>query len=240
MDGEYAVGPGGLLVHGGFAGGSVFETDIHELFHFGCGFDDIHGEVLDENSLVWGLFEVHSALSIFAQQIMNLFVINFDETTPNQMFLVLLAARKSDNLAEGSGDDALRLLAVVRTHHGMGFSAPGLPICEYCSIVALENIVDEGECGLFVDVALEGVLGEDVIEGKSLGGILGSNLEEMDLVLSRVDINNALTFFLFYISVLSSFYRRFMGRHLTMTFTHSVILINVSDNLYKNNFASHK
>ena len=171
---------------------------------------------------------------------MNLFVINFDETTPNQMFLILLTSGKCNNLAKGSWNNTLPFFALVGTHHSMGFSAPCLPICEYCSIIALENIINKGECSLFVNITLKRILGENMIEGKCLGSVLRSRFEQMDVVLSCVHIYNALTFFLFYISVLSSFYRRFIGRHLTITFTHSVILINVSDNLYKNNFASHK
>ena len=128
---------------------------------------------------------------------MNLFVINFDETTPNQMFLVLLTSGKGDNLAECSWNNALGLLIFMRTHHRMGFSAACLPICEYCSIVTLQNIINKRERSLFVDVALKRVLAEHMVEGEWLGSILGPRFHEIDLVLSRVNIYNALAIFLF-------------------------------------------
>ena len=137
MDGEDGMRSGWILVHGGLSDSPVLEPNIHELFHFFCGFDDVHGEILNKNSLVGRFLQLHFSFDIFAEQIMNFFIIDFNETAPNKMFLILLAAGKGDDLAKGPGDDTSGILIIIGAHHGMSFSAASLAVGEDGSIISL-------------------------------------------------------------------------------------------------------
>lgn len=57
------------------------------MFHFFNGVDIDLGQVFNEDSLVRTLLEIHPSLDILAQEVVNFFVVDFDETASNQVGL---------------------------------------------------------------------------------------------------------------------------------------------------------
>ena len=74
---------------------------------------------------------------------MDLLIIDFDETATDEMSLGRIIIGYGNDLLEGSGNDALTFLALVASHHRMGFSTSSLSVGEDGSIVAFENIVNQ-------------------------------------------------------------------------------------------------
>ena len=146
--------PGGLGVHVGSSSGPVFETDLHIVLHFGSGLYFNLRQIFHEHSLFGRFLELHPCLDIFTQQVVNLLVVNFDETATDQMRLARIALGQRHDLTEGSRDDSLVFLAVLHSHHGMGFSASCLAVCKNSAVVALQDVVYKGEGRLLVDQAL--------------------------------------------------------------------------------------
>ena len=112
------------------------------------------------------LLEFHLGLGVLAEQIVNLLVVDFNETATDEMSFGGIVVCYGNNLLESSGDDPLGLLALVASHHGMGLSASGLPVCEDGAVVAFQNIIDQGKGTLLVDEGLCAVGGENIIERK--------------------------------------------------------------------------
>lgn len=83
------------------------------MLHFGGCFNDVHCEVLDEHSFVGRLLEFHSGLGIFPQQIMNLFIIDLNETALHQMLLLALAVGEGDDLTKGPGDNPFVAFIII-------------------------------------------------------------------------------------------------------------------------------
>lgn len=69
-------------------------------------------------------------------------------------------------MAERTRYDSLKLLVIWDTHHRKGLSTPRLTIGEYCAIVTLDNWLDEVERCLFVDVVLSRIDAENAIVRK--------------------------------------------------------------------------
>lgn len=73
---------------------------------------------------------------------MDLLVVNFDKTATNQVRLRCIVFGDSDDLAEGSGNDAASLFAVTTSHHRVRLTAAGLTIREDRAIVAVKHRLD--------------------------------------------------------------------------------------------------
>lgn len=81
---------------------------------------------------------------------MDLLVIDLYETATDEMSLGRIIVCYGYDLLEGSGNDALGLLTLVASHHGVGFSASCLSVGKDSSVVAFEDIVDQREGCLLV------------------------------------------------------------------------------------------
>ena len=86
---------------------------------------------------------------------MNFLIINFNKTTLNQMFLFLLAPSDGDNLIKSSGNNTSTILTIIRSHHGVSFSTPCLPVSKDGSIVSIDDTIHEGKSGLLIDVIIK-------------------------------------------------------------------------------------
>ena len=75
-------------------------------------------------------------------------------------------------LTERSWNYTLELFVIGHTHHRVGFTAACLPICKDCSIVTVEDIVDQGKGTLLVYKTLKRLRSEDAIEGETFGLLL--------------------------------------------------------------------
>jgi hypothetical protein len=181
----------GLCVHVGCPNRSIFEACLHILLHLGNAIDFQLKKVLHEYTLFRALFQLHPSLHILAQEIVNLLVIYLNEAAAYEMILCCLTLSKSYDLAKGSGDDSLALFALATAHHRVSFTAASLPVGEDCAVVAIENTVNEGECGLLVDQGLGALRPEYVIVREALGRFLGVFFEEMNLFAVRVNLYNA-------------------------------------------------
>jgi hypothetical protein len=135
--------PGGLLVHIGLSDGSIFESDLHILLHFGDAVDFDLDEVLNEDALFGALFQLHFLFYIFSQKIMNFLIVNFDKTASNQMRLRCVVLGYGDDLTEGPGNDSSGFLIGVAAHHSMSLSTARLAISEDGSIITVQNAIDE-------------------------------------------------------------------------------------------------
>ncbi len=82
-----------LFVHGSLSYSPVLKADVHVPLHLLFCLDDIHWEILDEDAFVRGLFELHSGLYIFAEEIVDFLVVDFDKTASNQVLLISLGIR---------------------------------------------------------------------------------------------------------------------------------------------------
>lgn len=73
---------------------------------------------------------------------MNFLVVNLDKAASDQMFFIGLGISKSDNLMEGSGNDAFGLFAFRTAHHSMCLTTARLSICKNGAVISFEDIVD--------------------------------------------------------------------------------------------------
>lgn len=108
-DGENAVGPGGFFVHGGLPNDPVFVPDFHVPLHVRNVFGQVNRQILHDQP-VGGFLQVYPGLDILAQQVVDFFVVNFNEGALDQVLLVHLAVRNGHNLVECPWNDAHRLL----------------------------------------------------------------------------------------------------------------------------------
>jgi hypothetical protein len=76
---------------------------------------------------------------------MNFFVINLDETAPDQMSFCSFALSKGYYLMEGPWDDTFVLITIGGSQHGMGFSTTSLSISENGAVIALQYTIDKGK-----------------------------------------------------------------------------------------------
>jgi hypothetical protein len=106
----------------------------------------------------------------------------------------------------------------------VGFAAACLSVGEDGAVVAVEDVVDEGKGGLFVDETLCAICAEDVVEGKAFGLLLLVFLDEVDLACLFLDLDDAHTACI-ESKVPRSVSLPFMGRTRTITFTASAIAI---------------
>lgn len=77
---EDAVGPRWLGIHVGGSDGSIFETHVHVLFHFGDGIYLNLSQIFDEDSFLGTFLELHFSFGVFAKQVMDLLVVNLNKT----------------------------------------------------------------------------------------------------------------------------------------------------------------
>lgn len=100
-----------------------------------------------------------------------------------------------ENLFRDSGDDALFLLIVHVTHHGVGFSGAGLAIGKDGAVVTIHDVFDGGTNGKVEDVGLLRGHAKDTIKGKwgiglgglELAGIVASELDDRGSAISNLD-----------------------------------------------------
>ena len=115
------------------------EANIHILFHGGNWVDLYLRKVLDENTFIWALFEIHSSLGVFAEQVVNLFIVDFNKAAPDQMCFCRIVFRLGDYLTEGPWNDTAGLLAICSSHHGVSFSTASLSVGEDGAIVSVKD-----------------------------------------------------------------------------------------------------
>ena len=60
-------------------------------------------------------------------------------------------------MVEGVWNDTPLGMVTFNADHCMSLTATGLTICEYCSVVAAHNRLDQGEGTFIVDISLLGV-----------------------------------------------------------------------------------
>lgn len=147
-------------------------------------------KIFDEYSFLWTFLEFHFGFDVFGEQVVYFFVIDFDEATANEMCFGGVVLGDGDDLAEGAGNDASLFFIIGDAHHGVGLAASGLSIGEYCAIVAVEYVFDEGEGTLFIDVALECVWGENAVEGEAFWGLLHIFADQIYLIIFGIDFHN--------------------------------------------------
>lgn len=91
---------------------------------------------------------------------------------------------------EGPRDDALLLIVLFDTLHGMRFSCSCLPVGEDGTIVPLEDALNDGQCGLLEDPLLEAARFEGEIEAEDsflITGVLGIVDDNLSAVGDHVD-----------------------------------------------------
>jgi len=141
VDGKDAVGAWGFGVHVGCSGGSVLEAHFHVLLHFRDIVDLYLSQVFHKNTFLRTFFQLHSGLSVFAQQVMDFLVVDFYETAANEMGFRSVIVGYCDYLAESTRDDSSWFLSIA-SHHGMGFTTSSLAIGEDGAVVSIQNVFD--------------------------------------------------------------------------------------------------
>ena len=153
-----------LSIHVGGSGGSVIESDVHIFLHAGNRVDFKVGEVFHEDALVRTFLELHLGFDVLPEQVMDFFVVDFDETATYEMSLRGVVFGLGYDLTECPGDDSPVLLATGDSHHGMGLAAAGLSVGKDSPVVAVKDALDEEESALLVDHTLSGIGSKHIIE----------------------------------------------------------------------------
>ena len=181
----------------------------------------MNGQIFHDKS-IRSLLQVDFSLDVFAQQVMDFFVVDFDKCALNEVVFAGLTVGNCHDLVEGAGNnthgwllkfetgdcygqvlfvvviaDHLSLFCRQRgchTKHRVSFSTTCLAIGEYGTIVAIDNILYKRKRRLFVDLLLGGVLAEDIVICKVFnGGIDGGDFFESDLMCGFIDDDNVFT-----------------------------------------------
>lgn len=121
---------------------------------------------------------------------MNFFVVYFDETTLNKVFLLFLTAGESDDLIESSRNNSLGFLRVINSHHCVSFPAASLAVREDGAIVTLKDTINKRKCSLLIDLTLQGVHPEDMIECEWFRIFFVFGPIQVNLILFAVNIHN--------------------------------------------------
>lgn len=102
-------------------------------------------------------------------------------------------------MAKRSWNDALQIFVFYFTDHGVSLSTSGLSVCENCSIITGQYILDEVVCSFCIDGLLVRVLPKNIIKSKWLNVISLVRFQYGDLVILFVHFHDATTsaFFLF-------------------------------------------
>lgn len=84
-------------------------------------------------------------------------------------------------------DESLFVFRPNVAHHGVGLARACLPICEYCSIVSLQDFFSKGSAGEIKEVLLKSVLRKDIVEVKYFIIVsLGIHVFESELLFDGV------------------------------------------------------
>lgn len=160
---------GGHCVHFCRVDSPIDVPKIEDFLHVLDIFDWGHNEVLDEDSFVWGFFQVSFVLFLFSfvdKEIPDLLIVDFDEACPEQILLGLSGFGDVEEVRKGSWDDALQLFVVGFADHGPCLPGACLTIGKYGAIVALSNTLDQAESSVIIDFLLSLIRGEDVIKAE--------------------------------------------------------------------------
>lgn len=108
----------------------------------------------------------------------------------------------------------------------MSLATSCLSIGKNGAVISFEYIVNKCKGSLFINITLKGINTKYTIKTEGFGRLLRISFEEFYLVDGWIDLYNTFATLVKFI-VPRYFYLVLMGRHLTMTFTASVIsLIN--------------
>ena len=152
----------GLSIHVGGSDCSITEPHFHILLHGFCCINLYLGQIFYINSSFWTLFELHFCFDIFAEKIMNFFIVNLNKTASNQMSFRIIALCYCHYLAEGSWNDTFSFLS-TRSHHSVCFSAASLPICKNSHIKPFRYFTNRGY-KLFKNLSLRSLLTKSIIK----------------------------------------------------------------------------
>ena len=130
-----------LSVHISGPSGSALEANLHVMLHFLDGVYLYLQQILHKHALVRWLLQVHACFGILAQKIVDLFVVNFDETATDQVSLGCIVLGYCYYLTESSGNDSSRLLGLIATHHCVGLTTTRLTIGKNGAIVAIQYVI---------------------------------------------------------------------------------------------------
>lgn len=133
--------------------------------------------------------------------------------------------RQRYNLMERSWNDTFRFLALSGTHHRMSFTTSCLSIRKYRSVISFEYIVYQSKSSLFIYITLQWLWTEYTVKAEYFRRLLRSSLEEFDLIYARIHLDDIVAT-LITNKLPLYFYFVLIGRHLTMTFTASVIFLS--------------
>lgn len=98
--------------------------------------------------------------------------------------------RHGNNLAECSRDNTFQLLIVWNSHHSVSFAATCLSVCEYCSIVSIQDTINQGKSALLVDEVLRRLSTEHFVIRKAFGRLVIVFSDEVDLIIFIVNFND--------------------------------------------------
>lgn len=122
---------------------------------------------------------------------MDFLVVDFDETTSDEMSFRCIILGECDYLTEGTGYNAARLLTVSTAHHRMGLAAACLPIGEDGAIVSIKYTLDQRKGALLIDRALRRFGGEYAIEGEAFGLLFGVFFDQVYLIVLGINLHDA-------------------------------------------------
>jgi len=97
----------------------------------------------------------------------DFFIVNFKIAAAHQeLHALVLLINEAEDMGKAVRDDSSEVIIAWNTEHRMSFTAACLSIGEDCSIIALDDGLDEGEGTLVIDSLLLGVSIVDGVERK--------------------------------------------------------------------------
>ncbi len=139
VNGKNAMRSWRLGVHICCSCSSVFKTHFHVLLHFWNVINLYLCQILDKDTLFRTFLQLHPSFDIFSQKVVDLLIVDFDETATNEMGFRCVIFSDCYDLAERSRNDSPRLLTIT-AHHGVSFTTTCLPIGKYSAIVSIKHV----------------------------------------------------------------------------------------------------
>ena len=135
--------------------------------------------------------ELKSILRVLREQVSNFLIINFKiRSSDQELSLLRVSLNSLEDILKRSRHDTFLNGVSLLTCHGMSLTSTSLSVSEDCSVVSLQNILDDIGGAIIIDILLRHVPIKGHIEGELLGWCIVTGLLNEDFSSVRININN--------------------------------------------------
>ena len=126
--------------------------------------------------------KVQSISWILRQQISDFFIVNLQVTGSDQELRLFRVSFDSlEDILERPGHDSLLHRVIFDSSHRVSLTSSSLAISKDCSIVPLQNILDNSRSALIINLVLLNAPVESHIKGELLWRLIKTRLLDKDL-----------------------------------------------------------